>query len=306
MPRYEFDVLVHGKSVAKYVHEGRVYIEGRAGSNFTILVRNNTGDRALAVVTVDGLSIMDGKKGSQEGMGYVLSPHETLKIPGWRLDDDGVAKFKFGKKGKSYAAAKGDTRNVGVIGCAVFEEDRPAWWITSSNLVVPCSCSPTQRFRGGSTGDPLPESDVTITCNDDALYSDDDSGPMYYTHNAINTVTCDSNVPPGTYRPESYKAPLPGEEYTSGGEQKTSGRILRSRRQQVQNIGTEFGERSEHAVTEVTFNRKERPTEVFAIHYDDRAGLKARGINVDRKVHVANPFPKDSETGCEPPANWRG
>ena len=74
----------------------------------------------------------------------------------------------------------------------------------------------------------------------------------------------------------------------------------------MQNIGTEFGERSEHAVTEVTFNRKERPTEVFAIHYDDRAGLKARGINVDRKVHVANPFPKDSETGCEPPANWRG
>jgi hypothetical protein len=296
MPRYEFDVLIHGKSVTKYVHEGRVYIEGRANSNFTILIRNNTGDRALAVITVDGLSIMDGKKGTQDGTGYVLNPHETLKIPGWRLDDDAVASFKFGGKDNSYAASKGDARNVGVIGCAVFEEDRPAWWITSSNLVVPCSCPSTQKPRGSSTGDPLPDSDVTVTCSDASPFTETSDEVLY----SCNAVTYDSNVAPGTYRAGSYKAP------PSGGEQKTSGNILRSRRPQVQNIGTEFGKRTAHAVAEVTFNRKDRPTEVFAIHYDDRAGLKARGINLDRKVHVANPFPKDSETGCEPPASWRG
>jgi len=273
MPNYDFDVLVHGKSVTKYVHEGHVYIEGRKGSEFTILVRNRTGSRVLAVITVDGLSIMDGKPGSIEGTGYVLDPFETLKIPGWRLNNDDVAKFVFGKKGKSYASKKGTPADVGVIGCAIFEEEGPTISITSWPGVTVVPCSYDVNVRG--TGSP-PASHV------------------YYT-STTSDVTCDcatiNNV-------TTSSCTIPSQ---SKVEEKTAGEV-----QPVQNLGTEFGERARCASTEVTFDRKSSPAETFVVHYDDRAGLKARGIDLDRKVRVANPFPKDEQKGCEPPAGWRG
>ena len=295
MPTYEFDVLVHGKSVVKYAHEGRVYIEGRPKTDFTLLVRNNSGSRVLAVMTVDGLSVMDGKKGSLDGNGYVINPWQTIKIPGWRLDNDDVAKFTFGSIGKSYAAKKGEKRDVGVIGCAIFEEDRPAY------LLYPSSVTRTVITDLGSTKSIGPLRSRGITeCSDGEEFTS--GGATCYYSNAVNGVdsSCDWHAEnasytysdaPGTFHPESSRR---------GGEEKTSGRV------QVQNIGTEFGERTAHAVTEVTFNRKDRPAEVFSIHYDDKRGLKAKGIDVERKVHVANPFPKDAEGGCEPPHGWRG
>ena len=36
------------------------------------------------------------------------------------------------------------------------------------------------------------------------------------------------------------------------------------------------------------------------------ANASLLGIDLSRKVHVANPFPKDAEKGCQPPADWNG
>lgn len=294
MPIYEFDVLVHGKSVTKFVHEGRVYIEGKARSEFTLLVRNNSADRVLAVMTVDGLSVMDGKKGSLDGNGYIVNAWQTLKIPGWRLDNEGVAKFVFGAIGGSYAAKKGAPRDIGVIGCAIFQEDRPAYTIDMGGLRGRVNIT---DLGGGTTtkttSGPLRSRGIS-ECSD-ALSS---SNSIFYSNRVTNgeEVVCDSYVttsdafhPGGTFRPECSK----GEEQTSGGVQ-------------VQNIGTEFGKRTAHSVTEVTFNKKDRPTEVFSVYYDDGAGLEKRGIHLKRAIQVAHPFPKDAEEGCDPPAGWRG
>jgi len=299
MPTYEFDVLVHGKSVTKYVHEGLVYIEGRSGSEFTLLVRNNSSDRILAVMTVDGLSIMDGKKGSLDGNGYVVNPWQTLKIPGWRLDDDDVAKFVFGSIGKSYAAKKGAKRDVGVIGCAIFEEDRPAHTIDLSRTRVPrVRLTDLGTSTKGSSGSGPLRSHHTITeCSDESYTSGGMATSSVYSANSIHDgdacmdwcPVTSSDATPGTYRPESARK-----------SKKSSGGVP------VQNIGTEFGKRTAHAVTEVTFNRKDRPAEVFSVHYDDKHGLEQRGIDLKRNIQVARPFPKDAEAGCEPPAGWRG
>jgi hypothetical protein len=75
------------------------------------------------VATVDGLSVMDGQTGDlHKSSGYVLAPYQTAIIPGWRLNNQDVAAFRFSFPGDSYAAKIGKPTNLGVIGCAFFEE----------------------------------------------------------------------------------------------------------------------------------------------------------------------------------------
>lgn len=117
------EVLVHGQAVKEYPHhDGKTYIEGRQGSEFTLRVRNNTWEKILAVVSVDGLSVMNGKTASFDSGGYVISPYGYVDIKGWRLDNREVAKFFFSHLEASYAAQMDKPQNVGVIGCAIFKK----------------------------------------------------------------------------------------------------------------------------------------------------------------------------------------
>lgn len=117
------EVRVHGRPVREYQSEnGETWIEGRKGSDFILRVSNRTPIRQLAVVTVDGLSVINGEEGSYDSGGYVLDAFGHVDIPGWRLDKDNVAAFRFHKPEKSYAEKTGKPLNIGVIGCAFFRE----------------------------------------------------------------------------------------------------------------------------------------------------------------------------------------
>jgi hypothetical protein len=54
-------------------------------------------------------------------------PHANLEIDGFRQSDDQVAAFRFSKVRDSYAAQRGEARNVGVIGIAFFAERGDDW-----------------------------------------------------------------------------------------------------------------------------------------------------------------------------------
>ncbi len=98
--QYEVRVLIKGRPITEYTHNGQVFIEGRDGSNFEIEFKNLTPNRVEAVLSVDGLSIIDGKDAGPLSSGYVVGPHETIRIPGWKLTDEQVAAFQFaGKRG---------------------------------------------------------------------------------------------------------------------------------------------------------------------------------------------------------------
>lgn len=101
----------------------RNIIIGEQGRRYAIALQNRTGGRIEVVVTVDGLDVIDGETGAYTKRGYLLSPYGTLTIDGYRRSMDEVAAFRFGSVGAAYAARKGDDRNVGVIGIALFEED---------------------------------------------------------------------------------------------------------------------------------------------------------------------------------------
>ncbi len=119
-----------GVTAREYVApDGDVYIEGRDGRPYTIVVENRNPHRVCVVLSVDGLSVMDGRRAGSRSRGYVVDPHSTLRVPGWLRDDRKVARFEFadmrGGSDPSYVALMGgDLEHKGVIGATVFEEMR--------------------------------------------------------------------------------------------------------------------------------------------------------------------------------------
>jgi len=111
-----------GRSLEGFSSSGNTYVIGEHGQRYTIEIKNNTGVRFEAVATVDGLDVVNGQAGSFSNRGYILNPWSTVQIDGWRRSTDTVAAFRFGRVSQSYAGKKGEDRNVGVIGVALFEE----------------------------------------------------------------------------------------------------------------------------------------------------------------------------------------
>ena len=100
---------------------GRRLVAGEKGSNYKIHIRNRSKSTLEIVASVDGLDVQDGKPASFSKRGYLVDPGETLEIDGFRTSYAAVAAFKFSGVSDSYANLRhGDTRNVGVIGLAVF------------------------------------------------------------------------------------------------------------------------------------------------------------------------------------------
>ncbi|MBO0780125.1 MAG: hypothetical protein J2P37_14975, partial [Ktedonobacteraceae bacterium] len=74
-------------------------------------------------------------------------------------------------------------------------------------------------------------------------------------------------------------------------------------------VGTGFGRRMDHRVTNVSFQRDESTRQLLVLRYDTAANLEARGITLLRtsedRVMQANPFP-GNDNGCPPPPGWSG
>jgi hypothetical protein len=112
-----------GAALSAYQSGDNLVCIGESGQRYSVEVENLSNHRLEFVVTVDGLDVLTGQPGSFSRRGYVLDPGERREIKGWRTSRDEVAAFKFGTVADGYASQKtGDTRNVGVIGAAVFAE----------------------------------------------------------------------------------------------------------------------------------------------------------------------------------------
>jgi hypothetical protein len=111
-----------GRVLPIYSHEGRRYVIGRPGNEYGIRVRNGGNERALAVMSVDGVNVISGDTASPSQSGYVLGPQSSFEISGWRTSMSRTAAFYFTALPNSYAARTGRPDNVGVIGVAVFRE----------------------------------------------------------------------------------------------------------------------------------------------------------------------------------------
>ena len=111
-----------GEPLTVYSHDGERWVAGTPGHRYAVSVRNKWSERALAVVSVDGVNVVSGETGAWAQRGYVLRPYESFDILGWRKSQDRVADFVFTNLEDSYAARTGRPNDVGVIGVAVFRE----------------------------------------------------------------------------------------------------------------------------------------------------------------------------------------
>ena len=126
-------------------YRGRHYIAGRPGARYAIRVTNRTGERVLAVMSVDGVNIVTGQTAAWNQSGYVLQPWASHEITGWRKSTQEVAAFEFAALPDSYAALTGRPNDVGVIGVAVFNE----------RVVVQLQPGAPQVGRADGQGTPL-------------------------------------------------------------------------------------------------------------------------------------------------------
>jgi len=113
-----------GWGYAKNLHAGgKRFIVGKDKAQYSLVVRNVCHSRLEVVMSVDGLDVMDGKSASIKKRGYMIEPGKTLSVKGFRTSDAAVAAFKFSSVDSSYSNLRhGTTRDVGVIGMAVFTE----------------------------------------------------------------------------------------------------------------------------------------------------------------------------------------
>jgi hypothetical protein len=312
------DVIAKKKQrvLHRIAHEGQVYVMAPKKGAYTIQLYNDCGRRRLAVVTVDGVNVVDGKDGNFDGNGYVMGPWERLVIPGWRRDDNKVAAFTFKPEDKSYANKTGrGTKNVGVIGVAVFDEKpelRPRscppvvlkeehhhhhhdWYPIGTHWLHTCDTVSGDSVRYSSTSDTV--DNLTL-------------GETYTTCSVSPSATGDQTLGGPT------KAQQSAERCAKGAtKRKARKTIIRRRRRSASpepvDVGTGYGQEVSFATREVDFEKaSEQPAEIVVLRYATWQRLESWGVPVDRRHHLLmdrpEPFPASSGPSCPPPPDWCG
>ena len=291
------DILVNSKPIKQFNHNGIVYVEGRSNSNYSIRVKNNNSQRILAVISVDGLSINDGKPASENSQGWVINGISEIVISGWLVNTDAAAKFQFAGKSNTYAEkSSNDTNNLGVIGCMVFKE-KP---IDNFYKLVPNYIKTPWNIpswpNNGIGGDPYYPGEpyynpIWCTSNLTGSGSPSDSGSI-----PVNSINCSySNTAPfGSATGSVCRSASLGTASVSKGVEKE------------ETLGSAFGAKTDFKSTTTTFDR-DGLLRTFVIHYKSKKELEHIGIVFEKKKVVKppvapNPFPASY---CQPFAGWR-
>jgi hypothetical protein len=261
---YRVEVLYGDASrLPTFYAGGRAYVLGTIGERYRVRIVNPTARRVEAVVSVDGLDAIDGRTASYDDKrGYVLAPYGEITVDGFRTSADQVATFRFSSVRDSYAARKGQDRNVGVIGVAFFpERDRPV-------AVMP---------RPSPYYDDRPRSSAEAPAKDG--YEE-------------GVGRAPGSPPPApSSRPESKASDAAGSYGGAPRREARRGLGTEFGEQRDSSVGyTSFQRENAH-----------HPASVIELRYNDRQGLLALGIAVDEAVgrddvslrESADPFPRN-------------
>jgi hypothetical protein len=285
---YELEVLSNGVPARTFEHAGETYVLGQSGSRYVLRVHNRSGRRIEAVVSVDGLDVIDGKAGDfANKRGYLVNAYGYVDIDGWRLSNREAAAFRFSPIAESYAAKTGRARNVGVIGVAVFPER------------IVRQPRPVYQTR------PMDDESSSAEPKDKKASFDDEllAGNLSRSNAGAQPAAAPASASRGSLsKGESM------DRAASAAANEAPARRSRS------GLGTEFGEAVSSEIHEVEFTRANasHPSIMLGARYNDRAGLYALGIDVDgcdescdlALRQSANPFPT-SRRFARPPTDWR-
>lgn len=286
------EVIQNGKVLRSVNYKAQTYVEAPPEGTYTIRLINDGPSRRLAVVSVDGINVVNGKDAGYAGPGYVLNAWQTIDIPGWRRSKKEVAAFTFQENEDSYAAQSGrGTSNLGVIGVAVFDEKvqykvvpvireihhwpRHHYWGPYPGLGGTW-CSTTTSTLGGDTGG----GEFIGACYSAETVTGQADGKM--------TMTLASAYSEASAQ---VKGPQP---------RKTVRR---------KSVGTGYGSKTTFHTQDTTFERaSDTPAEVLVCRYATLEQLKEWGVPIeeaDEAPAMPNPFPM-SGVSCPAPPGWNG
>jgi hypothetical protein len=278
--RAPYDVQIlheNGESLPTYGLKDRFYVQGNAGERYVIRITNPTEHRIEAVVSVDGLDVVDGEAGDLHKRGYVIPPHGETRVEGFRTSTADVATFRFSSVDGSYAGEKGNPRNVGVIAVALFEEQ------PQTELAEPELAARDRRY------------DYRDDLDDASAGRGERNGP------APETATAGSPAPSPAAPPVASRVGR-AQDRDVGVDDESRAIPGHTSHTERPGLGTQFGEQRYSAASFTRFVRAgDRPVAIAELRYNDAAGLIALGIPVqpvpdDGELmtrETAEPFPGD-------------
>ncbi|HEY4056865.1 MAG TPA: hypothetical protein VGM39_09655 [Kofleriaceae bacterium] len=313
--RAPYDVQIireNGETLPTYSQRGRFYVQGNAGERYVVRVVNPTGNRIEAVVSIDGLDVVDGEDGDLHKRGYVVPPYGETRIEGFRTSTDDVATFRFSSVDGSYAGKQGKARNVGVIAVALFEEQgapaeqqiivgdakggkdknteggfRPPYDYEDDlapNAAPPAPTTTASRDTGRAGGGAPAKAEKKAAAEPTARPTSSRPAPAPA---GAQRRMLDESADEADYAPTQEEAP----------------------KTERLGLGTEFGEQRQSAASFTKFERAtDRPIAIAELRYNDMAGLTALGINVQplpdqgeiMTRETADPFPGDTRFSSRP------
>lgn len=298
--RAPYDVQVvreDGETAPTYALKDRFYVQGNAGERYTIRVTNPTPRRVEAVVSVDGLDVVDGDPGDLRKRGYIVPAYGEVRIEGFRTSLDDVATFRFSSVDNSYAGQKGKARNVGVIAVAIFEEQAPP---PEQQVIIP-----ERPYRYEDDLDaraPAPPADHAAPRGG---YAKGEATKSTGARNAAPPPPPRTAATGGAAQGAPAAAPRMNKEAADEGYGGDYGGGITEAAPRPTNrpgLGTEFGESRYSAASYTRFNRAaNRPVAIAELRYNDASGLLALGIPVApvpdegelMTRETADPFPGD-------------
>jgi hypothetical protein len=280
---YELYVKVDSSKLPEYGSHGKTYVRGEISREFTLQFKNNTADRVLARFSVDGLSVLDGKKAEKDKSGYICDAYSSIEIAGWRTSLEEVRKFEFSSKGKSYAGKTVGSTNCGVIGVQVYSEKQPEVKIVEKHIHHHHDHYPDwpkwpkwpRPYEPWDPWKPTPMWGDNTVCKDTSAT---------YSANA-SMLRSAKGRDSGNVRKMSF-----------------GGGCSCSSHDEVTeyNLGTKFGDSKTDKVRTVKFEIGSLVTQL-EIYYTDREGLENAGINLDKKTPAVAVHPKAFGGFCQPP-----
>lgn len=269
-----------GESLPVYTADGELYVPGRTSARYGLRIRNLRRERVLVVMAVDGVNVLTGQTAGWQQNGYVLGPLESGQVDGWRKTDREIAAFEFTAQSQSYAARTGRPLDVGVIGIAVFREQRA---VAPQRMPAPPRQAPWPEGAGqGAAQNERSE----LGASGDRRERSAQAAP----------------APSMAAAPEAHR-----EAKADSGARSTSGA---SGTDPTARLGTGHGQREESVVGHTRFERAgTAPDEIIAVRYDSRANLVRSGvIPSDDTPDRPRPFPaspRNPQFGYVPdPPRW--
>lgn len=321
---FDLNVLVNGSRCKLYTHLGKTFIEAKEDSEYVVELKNNSWEKILAVISVDGLNILNGESADEHGPGFILDKYTSQKFYGYQYSQEKVATFKFGSFGAvkidpttgkpeidpttgkkiplGYAASKrdGSEKNAGVIGVIIWDEVPrplspyvyPAHMISGSFALTAsyaCNTYAVSSSWGANYSPDPTQWGIAVFGTGSAL----NQNSKIYTSNGggtsctafnLNNLTEDSYIPVCSDSTTDYCA-TPPPPFASF------------------DMETQWGESKQYKVKETEFERREI-IQQLDIYYASRESLIAMGIDMGTERRVNFPESFKPSKYARPPKGW--